>query len=128
MRERISGVLKWVPVCVILALLFYSSYFTGIGIPCPVKSLTGLSCPSCGITRMSVHFIHGDFRGGFYYNQIMPFVLPIVALLVGLHILRYIRTGKAEPGKAELAVEIVLIVLLCVYGVVRNLPFYPWKI
>lgn len=128
MKRRIEEVIKQMLVWGILAFVLYIMYILGVGIPCPVKLATGLSCPSCGITRMSVHFLHGDFKKAFLYNQIMPFVIPILGIIFFIVGIRYIKTGEKELNKVENAIIIILIIVLVLYGIIRNLPCYIWKI
>lgn len=127
-KSRIKLVLKKIfMICAALFILF-SLYTVGFGVPCFIKSFTGLSCPSCGVTRMSVQFMHGNIRRGFYYNQILPFVFPLMAIFSIRLILRYIKTGESTLSKNENYFLLLLIIILLIYGIVRNLPFYPYKI
>ena len=48
---------------------------------CPIKALTGLNCPGCGITRMFVALFHGDIYQAFRYNPLVFIELPIIAIL-----------------------------------------------
>jgi hypothetical protein len=41
---------------------------------CLFNQLTSLPCPSCGSTRSVLHILHGDIRGGLYWNP-LGFVL-----------------------------------------------------
>lgn len=56
-------------------------YATGIG--CPVKFLTGVSCPGCGMTRAWLSALALKFDLAFAYHPLfwlLPLVLAIVAL------------------------------------------------
>ena len=48
------------------------------GYICPVRRLTGFSCPGCGMTRAWTSFIKGDIRDAFYYHPLFPLAVPIV--------------------------------------------------
>lgn len=37
---------------------------------CLIKNVTGIPCPSCGITRAVMAIIHGDMNGAFYSNPL----------------------------------------------------------
>ena len=39
-------------------LIIILLYFTHIG--CPIKFITGISCPACGMTRAVLAILHGD--------------------------------------------------------------------
>lgn len=47
---------------------------------CLFKHATSIPCPSCGSTRSVLHILHGDLRGGLYWNP-LGFVL-LVGLIV----------------------------------------------
>ncbi len=128
MKKRFYEIIKQVSVAIIPAFVFYYLYKLGFGIPCPIKKLFGISCPSCGITRMSVCFIHGKIRKAFHYNQVLPFILPILFIIFLRQKYRYILYDNNELSKLENTIIIILIIILILYGIIRNLPFYPWKI
>lgn len=50
--------------------------FTGFGIPCPWRALTGLLCPFCGATTLGVNLLHGEVAAAWSANQFV-FVLLI---------------------------------------------------
>ena len=43
-------------------------------IPCPVRWLLGVPCPTCGMTRSALALLLLDFRTSFYYHPLtVPF-------------------------------------------------------
>ena len=85
---------------------------------CPIKALTGLNCPGCGITRMFVALFHGNIYQAFRYNPLVFIELPIIAILILLY-----RFNK-KSRKVVNILFIVLLVITVVYGVLRNIPFF----
>ena len=77
-------------VCMLvsIALLHVTGVFSadriGGAIPffCPFKSLTGIPCPGCGMTRAMLSITKGDFRGAFGYNPFSFFLLFMVVFSV----------------------------------------------
>lgn len=126
MKSRIFSILKKMPVFLIPALLILLLYAAGLRIPCFFYEITGIKCPGCGITRMSIAFLHGDYKKAFYYNQVLPFLLPVTGVLIGLPIYRFIRYGEYRYTKMETGIGVCLIVVLLVYAVLRNMSFYPY--
>lgn len=55
----------------------------GIGIPCPLRLVTGWDCPLCGGTRMAAALLHGDLGAAFVYNP-LALVGLIVAVVLGV--------------------------------------------
>jgi hypothetical protein len=85
---------------------------------CPIKALTGLNCPGCGITRMFVALFHGNIYQAFRYNPLVFIELPIIAILILLY-----RFNK-KSRKVVNILFIILLVITVVYGVLRNIPFF----
>ena len=73
------------------AMLFFFDPATTPHYPaCPLHSLTGLDCPTCGGLRAAHLLLHGQFRAAFALNPFLFFALPVVALLL-------IRPALARP-------------------------------
>lgn len=53
-----------------------------LGITCPIKFLTGVSCAGCGMTRAFISLLKLDFSSAFYFHPLffMPFVVLIIFL------------------------------------------------
>ena len=95
---------------------------------CPLYSMTGLACPGCGLTRGFHALFHGDVITALDYNVLLPLFGLLVA--VGFISMAYF----AWRGR-KLAVNLlpanglwVFFVLLITFGVLRNLPWYPFTI
>ena len=95
---------------------------TGLALPCPFHLVTGLLCPGCGVTRMSLALLRLDFAAAWQANPALLLLLPALAWLLGQVALRYVKTGQARlsPGQNILVWAMVLTLLL--YGIGRNLP------
>lgn len=69
-------------ICGAAAILFIYVVFHIVGIGCPIKFVTGISCLGCGMTRAWLSLLKLDFAAAFYYHPL--YALPPVALLVYL--------------------------------------------
>lgn len=49
---------------------------------CPMKMLTGLSCPACGIQRFIHAMLHGQPLRAIGYNYYLGYALPYAMLFV----------------------------------------------
>lgn len=109
----------------VLALgLGYAAFATATGlmIPCPIRAVTGLYCPGCGVSRMCLALLRLDFYGAWRANPALLLSLPVMG---GLGVWRAIvqkRTGNPRPTKGESAVTWALVAALLIFGVARNLP------
>jgi hypothetical protein len=92
--------------------------------PCVFRTLTGLFCPGCGITRMLHALVHGDLARAAGMNLMVLAMLPAIALLVANEATsrRLLAPALARPlYSAPLWLGVVL-----AFGVLRNLPWAPF--
>jgi hypothetical protein len=93
---------------------------------CPLYTYTGFACPGCGLTRGFHALFHGDVLTALDLNALIPLWVVVFGFVV------VSLFSLAARGKALVRLERVpgfvsaLLVLLVVFGVVRNLPFYPF--
>ncbi|MCF0259030.1 MAG: DUF2752 domain-containing protein [Erysipelotrichaceae bacterium] len=59
------------PVLLLAALWVFLDFYC-----CPVKFVTGLSCPGCGMTRAAIALLHLDFAASWYWH---PMLIPTIA-------------------------------------------------
>ena len=95
-------------------------HFTGMGIPCPIYSITGLQCPGCGISRMVLALLHLDFSAAFHYNPVVLCLLPLLILTATRKIYLYIRYGRNKDRFCDVLIWIMIAVLM-LFGILRNI-------
>lgn len=95
---------------------------------CPLYSLTGLACPGCGLTRGFHALSHGDVLTALDYNAL----LPLFAVLIGFGFLSMVyfavRGRRTSINLLHPNALWVFFCLLIVFGVTRNLPWYPFTV
>lgn len=124
LKKRLKKAALFVPLLFVLGLVGVWLSETGHGIPCIFHVVTGLQCPGCGVTRMLSALLHGDWRGAWESNAAILTLSPVLAGLVGLSLVRWIRTGSARLPRWADAVTVVCVVLLLLFTVARNLPAF----
>ena len=62
-------------LCVIAIAIAYGGMFA-LGITCPIRFLTGISCPGCGMTRALLSALRFDFQAAFFYHTLWIFLVP----------------------------------------------------
>ena len=95
---------------------------------CPLYTMTGLACPGCGLTRGFHALFHGDVLTALDYNAMLPFFAGLVGF--GFVSLVYLAArGRRFPiNLLHPTALCVFLVLLLVFGVTRNLPWYPFTV
>lgn len=59
---------------------FLMAHTGGQGLPCPLRTLTGVPCPFCGMTTAAVAITHGNWSAAAAAN---PFAYLVAALVIG---------------------------------------------
>lgn len=93
---------------------------------CPIKKVTGLYCPGCGVTRMLLSILKGNFYQAFRYNPLIFILLPFFIIYYLDYL--YCSTKKKKPSfsRLEPGIWYVLITIFLVYGVLRNIPIFDF--
>ena len=92
---------------------------------CQFHRLTGLNCPGCGATRALYALLHGDFSTALRDNVLLVVAIPAAAARgawFALNRLRRRPNGKFFPP----SLLIPLLVVMGVFGVLRNLPMFSF--
>ena len=87
--------------------LLYGGFFA-VGITCPIKYFTGISCAGCGMSRAWFHAITFRFSEAFGYNPvfwIVPFLIVFWAI------------KKRHPRIGRIGLGLCLAVMLIAYGI-----------
>lgn len=108
----------------LLAYYVFSS-ITHIYIPCPVHLFTGLNCPGCGVTRMIISMLHGDFSKAFRYNQLLFISTPIFIILVINLVICNFRGSKPLIKKIPDWLYLIYFIILIIFMIIRIIfPYF----
>lgn len=101
---------------------------SGLFPQCPFHALTGLNCPGCGATRGMHQLLNGNFIEALHYNALLVLFVPMIIYFL-LNLVSVAVRGKTLGiGKLPPAGIWTFAVVLLVFGILRNLPFYPFTI
>jgi hypothetical protein len=95
---------------------------------CPLYALTGFACPGCGLTRGFHALFHGDIASALHFNALIPVWTVIFGFTFISLVLLAVRGRSLPLNKLSPHWLWVLLVVLLVFGVVRNLPVYPFTL
>lgn len=63
---------KTVIISIIMVIIAYG-IMQYMGITCPIKYITGISCAGCGMTRAWIALLHFDINTAFMYHPLFSF-------------------------------------------------------
>jgi hypothetical protein len=112
---------------VAVALLYAFDPATTVFFPsCPIRLLTGWSCPGCGTLRALHALLHGRLGDALHDNALTVSLLPTWAAAGIFGRLRIRRARGAFTAMTSPAAAAGLFMLALLFGVVRNIPLRPF--
>lgn len=128
-RQRVRAMaLTGISLAALLYLRLFNPVGSGLYPPCIFYKATGLYCPGCGSTRALYQLVHGHPAAAFAMNPLLVLALPFIAYWLLSHALVALR-GRGLPRIFVNPTIIKLLFWLVVlFGIVRNLPVYPFNL
>lgn len=95
---------------------------------CPLYSTTGVYCPGCGSQRALHDFLHLDLTGVIRHNVL--FLLGILVLLYHFFVesMQAFTKKKVTNVLYHPKTPFIFLVIILIYWVLRNLPYYPFTL
>lgn len=91
---------------------------------CPLKMLTGLPCPGCGITKSMVFFYEGNLQKSLYYHILGPFVVVFcIATIVVLSLELFTKKEYFNRLLFNKKLAYSLAIALAIYHFIRIIYF-----
>ncbi len=95
---------------------------------CPLFSLTGFACPGCGLTRGFHSLFNGDIIPAIDFNALIP-VWAVIFTWIFLSLALTVVRGKGLPMWPTYPKFLwVFLIVLMGFGVLRNVPVWPFTI
>lgn len=72
---------EWKEIGIVFGIIgiFYLILFA-LGITCPIKAITGISCPGCGMTRAWLSLLSGDLNRAISFHPLFFYPLTLLIL------------------------------------------------
>lgn len=89
---------------------------------CPVRLITGLSCPACGIQRALHALLNGHIAQAAAYNYYLIYALPYTAALIAARIMPQSKARQKARDILESRTAIgIYVVSFCLWFIIRNI-------
>ena len=112
----------------LVILYFFKPGTSPIYPPCPFHLITGLYCPGCGSLRAIHALLHGRILNALDLNPLMVVSIPFLGYgFISLALYKIRGRGLPQLIKHPFWVWAIF-VLIIVYTILRNIPFYPFSV
>lgn len=91
------------------------------GTTCVLKNVTGIPCPSCGMTRSYTHLLHGEFNEAFIDHPLF-WTIPLILILSWF--LHQKKDSIALARLLSLSLMMILVAFIVVY-IIRMILLFP---
>lgn len=101
--------------------------FTGLAIPCPIRTITKLYCPGCGITRMFISISKLNFLKAFQQNALVFILLPYgIFSYLRHHLYKRLYGRPYIYGKRHTVAYLIILIMAIIFTILRNLPYMAY--
>lgn len=117
-----------------LGFLYYFFQFNpsrneGAFLRCPSNLIFGINCPGCGSQRALHYLLHFDFFNALRNNVLFVIGFPFVLYFLLISFFnKWNGTKKTIPFITNKYVIIGLLIVIVLFGILRNIPIYPFTI
>jgi hypothetical protein len=101
---------------------------TGVELLCPLRTLTGVPCPLCGMTRAATSLAAGDLGASLAFNPfllVLALATAVMTVLMAGRALGLVGPARPMPDRARRWVIVGIGVLVAVSWLVQ-LDRYGW--
>lgn len=95
---------------------------------CPLHAMTGLNCPGCGLTRGFHALLNGEVLTALHFNALLPFFGLMFGIFAVSMFLVAVRGRGLSVNFYRPFYLWSFLILLIGFGILRNLPFYPFNL
>lgn len=95
--------------------------FTPFHLFCVFQRITKLACPGCGITHFLVRLLHFDIPGAVQENVAVAGLILLWGPLLFIRVIWHPKWLQ-KNGRFERILACICVVLLLLFGILRNLP------
>jgi cytochrome bd-type quinol oxidase subunit 2 len=98
-----------------LSLAFFVVFAWSVtGTSCTIRSITGLPCPGCGLTRALLLFLRGDLAGAWTMHPLFWLAPPVLAAILYLAIRDPARLSSRTATAAWISITALFVIVYLV--------------
>lgn len=115
---------------VVMAFVYFNINPSEISLfpKCPLYSTTGVYCPGCGSQRAMHDILHLDIKGVIGHNLLFLLGLLVIIYHFLIEVISLISKTKIRNLLYHPKTPILLLVIIIIYWILRNIPYYPFTI
>jgi len=96
---------------------------------CPSNLLFKINCPGCGTQRAIHHLLHFEFIEALRYNALFVICFPLIVAILSVLIYNFIFNKSVKISLLSNKYFIIALIIIAVlFGVLRNIPTYPFTL
>ena len=104
----------------VFAMILFSAFSIALtGATCVLRTITGIPCPGCGLTRATLALIRFDWPEAFRFHPMVFLLWPFLLCFAILLLLKKTTVRKFTPYLVVFGICLVLVYL------VRMILFFP---
>lgn len=128
-KYRAAVVLGAVLALAAAALFYHFHPAFPFPLSCAVYEFTGFYCPGCGAGRACRALLQFRVAEAFCYNPVFVILLPFIGVYFVARMADWVITGGNHiDKKISVRLLVVVLILVVLYGVLRNIPVYPFTL
>ena len=121
-KKRVVKLIAFILLVIVLLALYAVVFkFFNLGFTCIFRSITGLECPGCGLTRSLAAMLTFDIKSLMQLNPVLPFYIAYLIWVAVSASIRYVKGEKDLLGGIPLWTLIAFLCVCVVHTIVRNL-------
>ena len=122
MNKRALELCRSIALFLGIGILYYAFYtLTDLGFKCPIYELTGLLCPTCGLSRMCVALLNFDFSSAFFYNSAFLLLSPALLTVIISYSYKYVKFNERKLVPWQKILLLICAVIFAIFGILRNI-------
>ncbi|MFD0762438.1 DUF2752 domain-containing protein [Lutibacter aestuarii] len=127
MKLKYIGVLL---LAIVLAFLYFFINPNEVNFlpKCPLYATTGIYCPGCGSQRATHQLLNFNFLGVVQQNALYIIGLFIIGYHLIISGVNYFFKKKYYNYIYHSKTPIVLLILIIIFWILRNIPYYPFNL